>query len=569
MSGPWEKYQQAPADGPWAKYASPSPAATHAEPGFVDNLKEGATNLVKGMSSGVADLGDTILSGLAASAKPGAAIPAVSLPLALVDAVTGGAITHGDKDRSDSLEQFNKDNKDSTAFTVGRVAGNVLGTSGTGALLGTAAKGAGAAPAVVEALTTGGLKAGGMAGAKGLALRAAGGAANGAAAAGLVSGDPLTTVKGAAAGAALPVAVKGAGEVAHAAGRAIGGSASPVADASQRLAVARSGAAQGYVVPPVDLQPGLATRLLSGLSGKIKTSQVASERNQNVTDKLARRALGVDDAAELNADVLQELRQKAGAAYQAVRGAGQVTADPTLLGRLDQIASVSKGASRSFPGLPQNGVDDLVAAVRQPTFDAGDAIDATMLLRETADKAFRQGDNTLGRAAKGAATALEDQLERHLTAAGNPDAVKAFQAARQQIAKTYSVQGALNPSTGSVSAPKLAKDLAKSKPLSGELRQIAEFSTAFPKATQALKEAPGTVSPLDWFWASTAGLGSASTPVGAATLIARPLARAALLSGPAQRAALREPAPGVIARAVNSALPLSGRVLPVLPANRE
>lgn len=347
-------------------------------------------------------------------------------------------------------------------------------------------------------------------------------------------------------------------------GAATAPSAAKVAADAAKLESARTAGAAGYVLPPADIPgTGVVTRALGGLSGKIKTAQVASERNQVVTDKLARKALGLDEGAELTADVLQGLRKKAGGAYEVVRGSGEVTSDPAFLQTLDRIASVSKGAARSFPGLKENGVEDLIAAVRQPKFDAGDAIDATMLLREQADKAFRQGDTTVGRAAKTAATALEDQLERHLTASGNPDAVKAFQEARKQIAKTYTVQKALNPETGGVTAAKLAKDLEKGRPLSGELEQVARVSSAFPKATQMLKEAPGSTSPLDWLFAATAGMGH---PLGAASVLARPAAREAILSRPAQSMMMKPPGPpGPVRQLIDrEGLTAIGRALPVL-----
>jgi hypothetical protein len=71
------------------------------------------------------------------------------------------------------------------------------------------------------------------------------------------------------------------------------------------------------------------------------------------------------------------------------------------------------------------------------------------------------------RASKKAATALEDVLEGHLTTIGQPEALQAFKEARTMIAKTYTVEKALNQATGTVDARKLAAQLNKGKPLSG------------------------------------------------------------------------------------------------------
>lgn len=469
-------------------------------------------------------------------------------------------------DNAAGKQDFDATYGDSTAAKLGRVAGQVAATAPVGGAIGTAVKATSAAPvvqAVGNAIASGGMSTGKNLGVMAdLAARATGGAIAGGASAGLV--DPGSAGVGAAIGAGLPVAVKAGGAVANTlmrtAGKAVPeageAAAAAAAQPTQKMATARAGAEAGYVIPPVDLQPGMVSQLLSGLSGKIKTSQVASQRNQLITDDLARRALGLEAGAELTPEVLQAVRSRAGDAYSTIRGAGAVQADQAFLDRLTQIGAVSQGASRSFPGLKQNGVEDMIAAVRQPSFDAGDAVDAIKVLREAADKGFRTGDATAGRAAKAAASALEDQLERHLGGAGNAEAVKAFRDARAQIAKTYSVQGALNPATGSVSAPKLAGDLLKGKPLTGELRQVAEFSQAFPKATQALKEAPGAVSPLDWLFSGGTALGVGG-PAGAAMLFGRPAARAALLSGPVQARALQEsaasePLQSLLARALEA-----------------
>jgi hypothetical protein len=328
--------------------------------------------------------------------------------------------------------------------------------------------------------------------------------------------------------------------------RAAAFGAQQAADA-QKFAAAKAGADVGYVVPPADMNPGMMTEVLSGLSGKIKTAQVASARNQSVTDNLARKAIGLNAGDDLTNDVLQGIRNQAAQAYGPVKNAGTVTADKQFLSALDNIASTYQGAAKSFPGLKNDGVGDLIASLKQQQFDAGSAVDATKVLREMADKAYRSGDTGMGKAAKQASNELEGMLERHLQAQGNTEALQAFQEARKLIAKTYTVQKALNEQTGNVSAQTLAKELGKGKPLSGELRTIAQMGQAFPKATQALKEAPKATSPLDWAMGVMTSAG-AQNPIPLALVGARPVARSLLLSGPMQRAALQPEAftPGMV-----------------------
>jgi hypothetical protein len=109
-----------------------------------------------------------------------------------------------------------------------------------------------------------------------------------------------------------------------------------------------------------------------------------------------------------------------------------------------------------------------------------------------------------------------------------------FRNARQLIAKTYTVEKAMNPVSGNVDAKALARELKKGKPLTEELKTAAEFATQFPKATQTL-ESMGSLpqtSPLDLMAAGAAS--AATSPAALLTLGIRPGARAAALSGPIQ-----------------------------------
>ena len=345
----------------------------------------------------------------------------------------------------------------------------------------------------------------------------------------LTEGDIADRAKGAAFGAIGGAAGKGLGDLigwgVPKAVQTLSGNraASQIANA-QRDAAAMSAKEAGYVIPPSDVNPSFINETLGGLSGKIKTAQVASAKNQGTTNALARKALGVADDVPLTADTLASIRAEAGKAYEAVRGVGTIKADAPYMHALEGLAAKYEGAGKDFPGLAKSAVTDLVDSLKQPQFEASSAIDAIKVLRETADKAFRSGDSGLGKAAKSAAGEMESLLDRHLQATGAPaDLLKSFRDARQTIAKTYTVQKALNSETGDVSAQMLAGQLKKGKPLSGDLLDIAKIGSAFPKATQTLKEAPKAVSPLDF------AVGAVS-PLGAATIAARPAVRSLLLS---------------------------------------
>lgn len=290
----------------------------------------------------------------------------------------------------------------------------------------------------------------------------------------------------------------------------------------------------GYVVPPAQSNPTLVNQAVEGFSGKIKTGQVASVRNQKVTNDLVKKALGVTDEGPLTRETLTGIRSEAGRAYEALRGVGTINADKQFISDLGKITAKFEGAAKDFPDLAKNEIGEIVASVNKPTFSADSAIDAISILRDRAAAAYSKGDRGLGSAYKQTSQAMEDAIERNLIESGNQATLKAFQAARKVIAKTYSVENALN-SSGNVNAQKLAQQLKKGKPLSDELRTVAEFADQFPKAAQNVDQLGSVsgVSPLDYM--AGMGLSTIDLGLGAASVAARPLVRSMALSPVYQR----------------------------------
>ena len=477
---PWEKYQGAQGNGPWAKYSSPAKEVS-LDP--TDGMSTTQKVLV-GIGKGMTDLGYGVGQML-------------------------GVVSRDDVAKKREIDRAIME---TGAGQVGNFIGNAVAAvpaafiPGANTVLGASLVGAGLGLAQPSTSTR----------------------------------ETLTNVAlgGAAGGAAQAVANKVPGMLRQWQTSAADDAARQAAQASQKFAAAKAGNQAGYVIPPADLNPGMITEAASGLSGKIKTAQVASQRNQIVTDALARRALGLADDAQLDDATLNTLRSNAGQAYQAVSGVGVVQPGKAYSDALDDAVKPFVSQSNSFPGRGVPKVVQEIQALKTNAFDAGDAIETIKVLRNEADTAYRAGDNLAGKAYKKAASALEEAIDDHLVKTGAPtDMLKSYREARQLIAKSYTVKNALNPQTGSVDAGKLAKDLQRGKPLIGELRQIAEFSQAFQKATQALKEAPKATSPLDWAVGAMSGTATGN-PLMLAGIAARPAVRSALLSSPVQRAAL-------------------------------
>jgi hypothetical protein len=319
----------------------------------------------------------------------------------------------------------------------------------------------------------------------------------------------------------------------------------------------------GYTVPPTQAGGGITNRLLEGLAGKLSTLQEASIRNQDVTNKLAARSLGLADDAVMTPELLKSVRDKAGQVYDNISNAGIIVPKKTFHDALDKAGETAVKAELNFPNETSKKILETIGSIRKDAFDAGSAVSRISQLRTEADVAYRAGNKDLGKATKDAAKALEDAIESHLADLKQPDALNKFKEARQLIAKTYTIEKAMNPKTGSVDAKALAARLKQGKPMSAELKDIGEFASAFPKASQMPEKIGGTIgiSPLDYAMAGATGgisLLSGEDERGSAlnsaiALGLRPAARKAVLSNTMQNRLVQQTKPaGPISQALPS-----------------
>lgn len=270
----------------------------------------------------------------------------------------------------------------------------------------------------------------------------------------------------------------------------------------------------GYVIPPTQARADLANRLMEGIAGKATTAQNASAKNQEITHKLVSKSLGIPEAETITPEILKGIREEAGGAYKAI---ADLPVKPA------ELASSVMNRKAISEIDPKKMVYDL------------------RLLRNNADGYFeaykRSADPeqlTKAKQARAAATQIEDDLEKYAQSLGREDLLPALRDARQLMAKTYTIEKALNPVSGTVDAKILARELKKGKPLTEELKTVAEFASQFPKATQVTEKMGSLpqISPLDYVVGGVSSL--LTNPAAIAGVAARPALRAAALSEPIQ-----------------------------------
>lgn len=318
------------------------------------------------------------------------------------------------------------------------------------------------------------------------------------------------------------------------------------AQLTQSQQVAQRAIAEGATLPPTQVNPTILNRLLEGFSGKQQTGQVASIKNQEVINTQARKSLGLAPDTPITPQVLQEYRTVKGQAYDALRSNPAYYTDRTFISDVNKrIADLQKIGDTTDVRAEINVLNGL----KQLRFDGDGLVEQIKRLRGDAETNLSSGnarDISLGRAQKFASQQLEDLAERNLEKFNQPDVMKNFKQARQDIAKSYTIEKSLNAATGDVSGAKLGQRAAAGKIVPAELQSVANAAAAFPTAfqnTARIGSVPG-ISPLD---VGAAGVAAASTanPSLLAAVAGRPLARSLITSAPFQNRMLPNTQPRV------------------------
>jgi hypothetical protein len=240
-----------------------------------------------------------------------------------------------------------------------------------------------------------------------------------------------------------------------------------------RDASLQAGLEAGYTVPRSLYNPTFLSNRIESIGGKAATLQQASIENQQVTNNLVRKALDLPEDAPLSMGTIEKVRKQAYDPYKAV-------------------SELSPGANKTLQEL------------KQARADATGWFNAYNRSASPADLAKAKEFQSV-------ADISEEVLEDYAKAANKSDLIPQLRNARKTIAKTYTVERALNKGTGDINAAVLGRLYDKNKPLSDGLDQIGRFATAFPKVARSNQDGAG-ISALEPLSAGMyAGLGQMAT----------------------------------------------------------
>lgn len=249
---------------------------------------------------------------------------------------------------------------------------------------------------------------------------------------------------------------------------------------SPRERAISEGQRMGYQVPPSEAQGGVIGNSLEGLSEKAPLYNDMSLNNQNVTNKIARKVVGLAPDTEITEENIHKAMDAVyTTGYGPIKNFGNITTGSVYRKALDKAITENHGNS-SFPFSAD--VKRLVDAYRLPNFDSGDAIATIQRLRSQAYNHML--DPNVRGASQDIAKALENNIELNLQAQGKPAAemLQQFRDARTQLAKQNVVLKAISPGTGDVSAFRIADNMKNKGEnyLTDELANVARFAKNAP-----------------------------------------------------------------------------------------
>lgn len=261
------------------------------------------------------------------------------------------------------------------------------------------------------------------------------------------------------------------------------------------------------------------------VSGLAKTNKSISQKNQTVATEIAKKDIGVPVDEAISQPVLKTLKEQHYKAYEnVVKEATNNTSGsiyppgaklrvvPTpefntkIQGYLDDIDTSLKEYPMSNKALiPAKKLFD--EQLRKLSHDPQAIMDNIRQMRSEANLLYKKSDSrptdiATASAKLSIAMALEDLLDQHLVTLGKPDAVLKFREARTQLAKIHNVEMATNPQTGLVDIQTLSR-LAKKQKLTGGLKTVADFGTAFETASRSVHGAPEMIGLFDAVVAGT------------------------------------------------------------------
>jgi hypothetical protein len=198
----------------------------------------------------------------------------------------------------------------------------------------------------------------------------------------------------------------------------------------------------GFVLPPNVIEPTMLGHGAEALAGKTYLKRGAQIKNQEVVDKLARKAAGLGENDPLDIPHFKAAREEMAAPYKEI-----AEVSPTAKQALKQVQKSRERARELHKDANRTGRSEK---------------------RDEAREWDKKADK------------WEGVIDQEAIKVGRPGLLKELQDARVKIAKSHDVQEATNMGSGEVDAKYIGRKFdAAPERMTGELATIGRFANAF------------------------------------------------------------------------------------------
>ena len=268
-------------------------------------------------------------------------------------------------------------------------------------------------------------------------------------------------------------------------------------DEAGRLDAAQAAQKYGIAIDPERSNPSTRAAIRGSVVGENNVDRAMAIQNENKWSTIPKKELGIPDNAPLNDPKTFDAAHNAPALtkpYDEVRSIKTVAMPSDLDERMNAI-KVEPLASNVGEATAVNMEVQRIQDQLKNEMSGGKLLETIRDLRQKSQRIYRQdklgqplgiGEREKADAFKNIADVLEDVAGDNLPAGGK----EAFRAARQQHARLYAFEEAVNPVTGKADPTIWTKMIEERRPIDGSMEALGRIAGNFPEIAKIGKK-PG------------------------------------------------------------------------------
>jgi hypothetical protein len=312
---------------------------------------------------------------------------------------------------------------------------------------------------------------------------------------------------------------------------------------SQEQQAIKNAQAAGFRGLPSEIRGGPVNVGMESVAKQAPLVKRLAAFNEERASQLARQDIGLPPTGRLDEQSLKQVRDRAGAVYDQVRSLPETIdvrrVNPNWVNDVVDLDAKFRSIKNVLPDIYRNpSLERLRGSMaRVRTLTPEETVDIIRTLRDESSRTLKRTDVSskevdAAYAIKEAANMFENLLDTHLQATGRGALMNRYRAARETLAKTYTIEDATNLTTGKVDPQAIRRARDKGEKLSGNLLKIADAAAALPSV---VRKTEGMITPEGMVLSDYAmGLG-----IPAAIFSNQPAVAAGLAAGAAARPAVR------------------------------